>query len=71
MRAPVAGIVYGSTADTLRGVVSAAEPILYIVPQEVDLIVRAQVEAAKIDQVHVGQTRDAALLGLRPAARPR
>ena len=35
VRAPVAGIVYGSTAETLRGVVKAAEPILYIVPQEV------------------------------------
>ena len=56
VRAPTSGIVYGSTADTLRGVVRAAEPILYIVPQEVDLIVRAQVEAAKIDQVHAGQT---------------
>lgn len=56
VRAPVAGIVYGSTAETLRGVVKAAEPVLYIVPQEVDLIVRAQIEAAKIDQVHVGQT---------------
>lgn len=56
VRAPVAGIVYGSTADTLRGVVRAAEPILYIVPQEVDLIVRARIEAAKIDQVHPGQT---------------
>lgn len=56
VRAPVAGIVYGSTAETLRGVVKAAEPILYIVPQEVNLIARAQIEAAKIDQVHVGQT---------------
>jgi HlyD family secretion protein len=55
VRAPVAGIVYGSTADTLRGVVRAAEPILYIVPQDGNLIARAQVDAAKIDQVHVGQ----------------
>ena len=56
IRAPVTGIVYGSTADTLRGVVRAAEPILSIVPQDVDLIVRTQIDAAKIDQVHVGQT---------------
>ena len=56
VRAPVAGIVYGSTADTLRGVVRSAEPILYIVPQDVSLIARAQVEAAKIDQVHPGQS---------------
>jgi HlyD family secretion protein len=55
VRAPVDGIVYGSTAETLRGVVRAAEPILYIVPQEVNLIARAQIEASKIDQVHPGQ----------------
>jgi HlyD family secretion protein len=55
IRAPVAGVVYGSTADTLRGVVRAAEPILYIVPQDIDLIARTQIDAAKIDQVHVGQ----------------
>jgi HlyD family secretion protein len=56
VRAPVGGIVYGSTADTLTGVVRAAEPILYIVPQEVNLIARARVDAAKIDQVHAGQS---------------
>ena len=56
VRAPVTGIVYGSTAETLRGVVRPAEPILYIVPQDVDLIARARIDAAKIDQVHAGQT---------------
>lgn len=56
IRAPVSGVIYGSTADTLRGVVRAAEPILYIVPQDVALIARTQIDAAKIDQVHVGQT---------------
>jgi len=55
VRAPVSGVVYGSTADTLRGVIRSAEPILYIVPQDVDLIVRARVPADKIDQVAVGQ----------------
>lgn len=56
VRSPVDGVVYGSTAETLRGVVRSAEPILYIVPQEVSLIARAQVEASKIDQVHPGQS---------------
>ena len=55
VRAPVAGVVYGSTADTLRGVIRAAEPILSIVPQDVDLIVRSRIEAGKVDQVHQGQ----------------
>ena len=56
VRSPTGGVVYGSTADTLRGVVRSAEPILYIVPQEVSLIARAQVDASKIDQVHPGQS---------------
>jgi HlyD family secretion protein len=55
VRAPVGGVVYGSTVETLRSVVRAAEPILYIVPQDGNLIARAQIDAAKIDQVHVGQ----------------
>ena len=55
VRAPVSGVIYGSTADTLRGVIRSAEPILYIVPQDVDLIVRSRVNADKIDQVELDQ----------------
>jgi HlyD family secretion protein len=36
-------------------VIRAAEPILSIVPQDVDLIVRSRIEAGKVDQVHEGQ----------------
>ncbi len=55
LRAPVAGIVYGNTADTVRGVIRAAEPVLYIVPKEADLIVRVQIETMNIDRVQIGQ----------------
>ncbi|MBP7241589.1 HlyD family type I secretion periplasmic adaptor subunit [Amaricoccus sp.] len=55
LRAPVSGIVYANTADTLRGVVRPAEPVLYIVPKDVRLIVRARVDTTHIDQIHVGQ----------------
>lgn len=55
LRAPVAGIVYGSTADTLRGVIRPAEPVMYIVPKDIPLIVRTRVEAIHIDQVFIGQ----------------
>ncbi|MBP7000900.1 HlyD family type I secretion periplasmic adaptor subunit [Amaricoccus sp.] len=55
LRAPVSGIVYANTADTLRGVVRPAEPVLYIVPKEVRLIVKARVDTTHIDQVHIGQ----------------
>lgn len=55
LRAPVAGVIYANTADTVRGVIRPAEPVLYIVPKEVNLIVRAKVDTTHIDQVHVGQ----------------
>lgn len=55
LRAPVAGIVYGSTADTLRAVIRPAEPVMYIVPKDSPLIVRTQIDTTHIDQVHVGQ----------------
>ena len=55
LRAPVAGIVYGSTADTLRAVIRPAEPVMYIVPKDTPLIVRTQVDPTHIDQVRIGQ----------------
>jgi len=55
LRAPVSGTVYGNTADTLRGVIRAAEPVMYIVPKDTPLIVRTMIEPNHIDQVHVGQ----------------
>jgi HlyD family secretion protein len=55
IRAPVAGIVYGSTVFAQNSVVRSAEPLLYIIPQDQPLIVNSRVEAIHIDQVHVGQ----------------
>lgn len=55
LKAPVSGVVYGSTADTLRAVVRAADPILYIVPQDIPLIVRARVDPINVDEVSVDQ----------------
>lgn len=55
IRAPVAGIVYGSTVFAVNSVVQPAEPLMYIVPQDQPLVVSARVEAIHIDQVHIGQ----------------
>lgn len=55
LRAPVGGVVYANTADTLRGVIRAAEPILYIVPANAPLIVRGHIQPTSIDQVQIGQ----------------
>jgi HlyD family secretion protein len=56
IRAPVSGIVYGLAVQTPRSVVQAAEPVLYIVPQDRPLLIAAQVEPVHIDEVLVGQT---------------
>lgn len=55
IRAPVGGIVYGSKVFALQSVIQPAEPIMYIVPQEKDLIVTARIDATSVDQVSVGQ----------------
>ena len=55
LRAPSSGIVYGSTVDTLRGVIRAAEPVMYVVPKGSPLVVKVKVETIHIDQVHLGQ----------------
>lgn len=55
LRAPVSGVVYGSTADTLRGVIRPAEPVMYVVPKETPLIVRTRIDPIHIDQVRIGQ----------------
>ncbi len=55
LRAPVSGLVYGSTADTLGAVVRPADPIMFVVPQGVPLVVRARIEPIHIDQVRVSQ----------------
>lgn len=56
IRSPVEGIVYGSTVFAQNAVVRAAEPLMYVIPQDQPLIVNARVDAIHIDQVSIGQT---------------
>ncbi|MFS4580969.1 HlyD family type I secretion periplasmic adaptor subunit [Phaeobacter sp. C3_T13_0] len=53
--APVSGVVYGLQVHTPRSVVRAAEPVLYLVPQDRPLIIAAQVAPTDVDQIFVGQ----------------
>ena len=53
--APVAGVVYGLQVHTPRAVIRAAEPVLYIVPQDRGLVIAAQIDPIHIDEIHVGQ----------------
>lgn len=53
--APMAGVVLGMQVHALRSVIRPADPLLYIIPQEQDLIITTQISPTQIDQVHVGQ----------------
>lgn len=55
IRAPVSGVVLGLTVTTPRSVIRAADPVLYLVPQDRPLVIAAQVPPIHIDQIHVGQ----------------
>ena len=55
IRAPVAGIVYGLQVFAPRSVIGAADPVLYLVPQDRPLVITTQVLPQDIDQIHVGQ----------------
>jgi HlyD family secretion protein len=55
IRAPVAGIVLNMTVTTPNSVIRAAEPVLYIIPQDRPLVIAVRVPIIHVDQVHVGQ----------------
>ncbi len=55
VRAPVGGAVFGLQVHARRSVVRAAEPMLFIIPQDVGLIITTHISPSQIDQVHVGQ----------------
>lgn len=56
LRAPMNGVVYGSTIFATNSVISGAEPVMYIVPQSQPLVIKARVESIHIDQIFEGQT---------------
>ena len=55
VRAPIPGVVFAMQFHTIRSVVRPADPILYIAPQDADLVITTKIPAVHIDQVHVGQ----------------
>jgi HlyD family type I secretion membrane fusion protein len=55
LRAPVSGVVYAMQVFAPRSVVLAADPLLYLIPQDRPLVIATQVQAIDIDQVFVGQ----------------
>jgi HlyD family secretion protein len=58
IRAPQDGTVHELAVHTVRGVVTAGQPIMSLVPEADVLIVEAHVRPQDIDQIHVGQQAD-------------
>lgn len=55
LRAPVAGLVLGLQITTPRSVLRAAEPVLYVIPQDRPLLITARIAPIHIDEVTPGQ----------------
>lgn len=55
IRAPASSIVYVLTVFTPRSVIRAAEPVMYLIPQDHPLITAAQVSPINIDELFVSQ----------------
>ncbi len=55
IRAPVGGVVYGMQVFGTRAVIRAADPLLYIVPQDRPLVIATQVSPTDIDALTIGQ----------------
>ncbi|MCZ7889919.1 MULTISPECIES: HlyD family type I secretion periplasmic adaptor subunit [Agrobacterium] len=56
IKAPIAGVVHQLAVHTIGGVITAAEPLMQIVPQESTLTVEARIAPQDIDQLAVGQS---------------
>lgn len=55
IRAPVAGIVYGMSVQTPRSVIRAADPVLFLIPQDRPLLIISRIDPIHIDQIVIGQ----------------
>lgn len=55
IRAPVSGIVYGLQVFAEQSVIRAADPVLFLIPQDRPLVIATQVQIVDVDQIFVGQ----------------
>ncbi|MBR9843936.1 MAG: HlyD family type I secretion periplasmic adaptor subunit [Rhodobacteraceae bacterium] len=55
LTAPVSGVVYGLQVFAPRSVIRAADPVLFLVPQDRPLVIAAQVPVIHVDKVFTGQ----------------
>ncbi|HDS1719928.1 HlyD family type I secretion periplasmic adaptor subunit [Pseudomonas putida] len=70
IRAPESGMVLDMKVHTIGGVVSAATPLLDIVPAQSDLVVEAKVAPRDIDRLELGKTADVRFSAFNQATTP-
>jgi HlyD family secretion protein len=56
IRAPVSGLVLGLQVTSPQSVLRAADPVLFIIPQDRPLVITARVAPLHVDEVFVGQS---------------
>ncbi|PCD76294.1 HlyD family type I secretion periplasmic adaptor subunit [Pseudothioclava arenosa] len=54
IRAPVSGLVHAMAVTTPRSVIRAADPVLYLIPQDRPLVISARIPPIHIDEVAIG-----------------
>lgn len=55
LRAPVSGVVYGMQVFAEQSVIRAADPVMFLVPQDRPLVIATKVQPTDVDQIHLGQ----------------
>lgn len=70
IRAPVSGIVYSLQVQTPRSVIRAAEPVMYLIPQDRPLVIAARVQTINVDEISVGQSVNLRLSALDQRTTP-
>lgn len=53
--APVEGLIFGLTVFAERAVITPAEPLMFIVPQDRPLVITGEIEPIHVDEVYLGQ----------------
>jgi HlyD family secretion protein len=70
IRAPTAGTIHELALHTIGGVVTPAEVLMLVVPDDDTLAIEARLSADKVDQVHVGQTAHVRMSSLNQRMTP-
>jgi HlyD family secretion protein len=70
IRAPVGGVVYGMQVFAPRSVIRAADPVMFLIPQDRPLVIGARISPIHVDQVQVGQSVRIRFTGLNTRTTP-